>query len=168
VSDQYSHPSKTTGKIIVLLSQYLHSIKYPCPIIIFYRTTLSPVCPDDDTAKAFLSVWNFNKFFPNLQNKYLERWITTTKQHIPDFSFVSFNTASPCRHYVRAKHVFCAWQMPDKCHCKRVPAASPLHKEHINQYCCGILIGRGTSRGTEHELRPQLPQLGVALQNNVI
>jgi len=67
------------------------------------------------TAKAFLYGWNFNKFDPNLENKHLKRWVTTTKHHLPDYSFVSFNTASPCRRYVRAKHVFCAWQLANKC-----------------------------------------------------
>ena len=38
------------------------------------------------TAKAFLYGLNFGHFVPNLQNKHLERWITATKQHLPDYS----------------------------------------------------------------------------------
>ena len=72
------------------------------------------------TAKAFLYGWNFNKFGPNLQNKHLEWWITTTKHHVPDYSFVSFNIASRCWHYVTAKHVFCVWQLSDKWQCQQV------------------------------------------------
>jgi len=67
------------------------------------------------TAKTFLYGWKFNKFGLNLQNKHLQRWISTTKHHLPDYSFARFNTASRCQHHIRAKHVFCDWKPPGKC-----------------------------------------------------
>jgi len=41
------------------------------------------------TVKVFLSGWNIYQFVPNLENKHLGRWITTTKHHLPDFRLVS-------------------------------------------------------------------------------
>jgi hypothetical protein len=78
------------------------------------------------TAKAFISGLNVNQFVPNLQKKHLERQITTTKQHLPDYSVVSFNTASRCQQYSRAKHVLSAWQLSDKCHWQQVATVLAL------------------------------------------
>jgi hypothetical protein len=81
----------------------IHLTKYTCPIIIFYRTIVSVLCPDECYSEKVLSVLSSNKFGLNLKKKIWNGESTLTIRHIPDCSFVSFKTASRCQHYISAR-----------------------------------------------------------------
>jgi hypothetical protein len=61
-----------------------------------------------------------------------------TERHLPDYSFVSFNTASRCQNYIRAQHVFSAWQLPDKCHRQQVACVLVLSARNTTINTAGV------------------------------
>jgi hypothetical protein len=100
-------------------------------------------------AKAFPSVWNFDKFGPYLPNKHLEQWITTDvtsptwviSLQLLALRLFGQRTAPGQKRLLR-------WNTAGK---MSVPTGSPLAKpRHQNNFIsslciCGALIGCGRS-----------------------
>jgi len=112
--DYFSHLHKITGKITVLFNHlFISNNTY------LRNNTLLRNNPFDKFSRSLPERKHFSPV-TGLSQYTQELYKTVDHQYLPDCSFVTFNTASRCQQYNRAKPLFGFCQLPDKFLCQQL------------------------------------------------